>query len=174
MLRIYFIFLLTENDIGRNFDTEVGKSILINHTKYYVYFTPSFKSFLQQEMVQNARSTDNSRIRYVFDLMSKYFEFVWPKYLKSFENIYNFVASERSQEKIDLSMLIAKLEYGTTVNHEIILRDSGLPSEIIRKISKYFKECENFEEILKIRNTKRKKINSNVLPIEVKIIDKYI
>ena len=108
------------------------------------------------------------------DLMSKYFEFVWPKYLKSFENMYNFVAFERSQKTIDLAMLIAQLEYGTTKNHEIILRDFGLPHEIVKKISKYFKQCESFEDIQKIKIRKRKKIKKEIYPIEYKILNKYL
>ena len=167
-------FLFTDNNKGGDYNNETGKSILIGLTKYYVYYTPSFKLLLKSETVQNARTTDNSRIRYVFNLMSKYFEFVWPKYLMAFENIYNFVASERSQKKLDLSMLIAKLEYGTTKNHEIILRDSGLPNEIVKKISRHFKECECFEDVQKTSQQKRKQIKNEMYSIEMKILDKYI
>ncbi|CAK8724562.1 hypothetical protein KKHLCK_14405 [Candidatus Electrothrix laxa] len=159
---------------GRNFDNDVGKSILISLTKYYVYYSPSFKLLLANKTVENARKSENARIRYVFDLMSKYFEFTWPKYLKTFENIYNFVASERSQQKIDLAMLIAQLEYGTTKNHEIILRDSGLPHEIVKKISKYFIQCQSVEDIQKTKIRENKVIKKVIHPIEYKILNKYL
>lgn len=174
ILSTIYDFLFTEHDKGRNYNNEVGKSILLGLTKYYVYYTPSFKLLLDSDTVQRARKSDNARIRYVFDLMSKYFEFVWPKYLKSFENIYNFVASEKSQKKIDLAMLIAQLEYGTIKNHEIILRDSGLPTEIVKKISRHFKECESFEDIQKAKEHKRAQIINEIHPIEVRILDKYL
>lgn len=174
ILSTVYDYLFTDHDIGRNFDNEVGKSILIGLTKYYVYYSPSFKLLLQSDTVQRARTSENARIRYVFDLMSKYFEFIWPKYLMSFENIYNLVSSERSQGNIDLSMIIAKLEYGTTKSHEIILRDSGLPNEIVRKISNYFTECESFDDVQNTSKLSRERIARQVHPIEMRILDRYI
>ena len=174
ILRTIYNYLFTDHDKGRNFDNDVGRSILIGLTKYYAYYAPSFKALLVSNTVQKARKSDNARIRYVFDLMSKYFEFIWPKYLKTFENMYNFVASEKSQRPIDLAMLIAQLEYGTTKNHEIILRDSGLPNEIVKKISRYFTQCESFEDIQKTKVRKRKAIKKAIYPIEYKILTKYL
>ncbi len=174
ILSTIYDYLLTENDIGRNFDNEVGKSILLGLTKYYVYHSPSFKMLLKSDTVQKARTSENARIRYVFDLTSKYFEFVWPKYLKSFQNIYNFVSSERSQKQIDFSVLVAKLEYGTTENHEIILRDSGLPNEIIKKVSHLFKGCESFEDIVAKASSLRVVFNKVLRPIELRVLDKYL
>ncbi|MFR9702104.1 DEAD/DEAH box helicase [Aeromonas sanarellii] len=167
-------FLFTDRDKGRNFNNDIGKSILVNLTKYYIYRSPSFKELLTSDTVQKARNNDNSRIRYVFDLMSKYFEFAWPKYLKTFSNIYNFVASEKNQPLISLDMVIAKLEYGTTENHEIILRDSGLPNEIVKKLSHYFRGCETYEDVYNISRSKNNEIKMLIHPIESKILDKYI
>lgn len=166
--------LLTTHDIGKNFDNDIGKKILIDLTKYYVYHSPSFKVLLQSDTVQRQRSSENARIRYVFDLMSKYFEFVWPKYLKSFQNIYNFVAKERSQKEIDYAVLIAKLEYGTTENHEIILRDSGLPNEIIKKVSHLFKKCDSFEDMVAKSTFIRPILEKYLRPIEMKVFNKYL
>ncbi|ELE2040590.1 DEAD/DEAH box helicase [Vibrio vulnificus] len=174
ILSCCYDYLFTDRDKGKNFNNDVGKSILINLTKYYIYYSPSFKDMLNSSTVQNARNNDNSRIRYVFDLMSKYFEFSWPKYIKTFLNIYNFVALERNQETISLDMVIAKLEYGTIENHEIILRDSGVPNEIVKKLSHYFKDCETYEDIYKISRLKNSEIKSAIHPIEAKILDKYI
>lgn len=174
ILSCCYDYLFTDHDKGRNFNTDVGKSILIDLTKFYIYYSPSFKELLGSSAVQRARNNDNSRIRYVFDLMSKYFEFTWPKYLKTFSNIYNFVASEKNQPLISLEMVIAKLEYGTTENHEIILRDSGLPNEIVKKLSPYFKGCETYEEIYNVSRVKSNEIKKSIHPIESKILDKYI
>lgn len=174
ILSCCYDYLFTDHDKGRNFDTDIGKSILIGLTKYYVYYTPSFKELLSSDTVQRARANDNSRIRYVFDLMSKYFEFSWPKYLKTFSNIYNFVATEKHQPLIALDMAIAKLEYGTTENHEIILRDSGIPNEIIKKVSHYFKGCETYEDIYNVSHSKNNEIKKSIHPIERKIFGKYI
>ncbi|WP_445156782.1 DEAD/DEAH box helicase [Halomonas sp. E14] len=174
ILSCCYDYLFTDHDKGRNFDTEIGKSILIGLTKYYIYYTPSFKELLSSDTVLRARANENSRIRYVFDLMSKYFEFSWPKYLKTFSNVYNFVASEKRQPLIALDMVIAKLEYGTTENHEIILRDSGLPNEIIKKISHYFKGCETYEDIYSVSRSKNNEIINSIHPIESKIFRKYI
>lgn len=174
ILSCCYQFLFSDHDKGRNFDSEVGKSILLQLTKYYIYYTPTFKELLYLDTVQKARESDNSRIRYVFDLVAKYFEFTWPKYLKAFSNIYNLVAAEKNQPKISMDMVIAKLEYGTTQNHEIILRDSGLPNEIVKKISSYFKECDNFEDVYRVSKEKSIEIANVINPIEVKILNRYI
>lgn len=174
ILSCCYEYLFTDHDKGRNFNNDVGKSILIGLTKYYIYYSPSFKDLLTSDTVQRARNNDNSRIRYVFDLMSKYFEFAWPKYLKTFTNIYNFVASWKNQPLISLDMVIAKLEYGTTENHEIILRDSGLPNEIVKKLSHYFRGCETYEDVYNVSRSKNKEIKMSIHPIESKILDKYI
>lgn len=174
ILSCCYEYLFTDHDKGRNFNNDIGKSILIGLTKYYIYHSPSFKELLTSDTVQRARNNDNSRIRYVFDLMSKYFEFAWQKYLKTFTNIYNFVASWKNQPLISLDMVIAKLEYGTTENHEIILRDSGLPNEIVKKLSHYFRGCETYEDVYNISRSKNKEIKMSIHPIESKILDKYI
>ncbi|MFG5011048.1 hypothetical protein ID106_08830 [Vibrio cholerae] len=174
ILSCCYDYLFTEHDKGRNFNKDIGKSILIDLTKYYIYYTPSFKELLSSDTVQKARANDNSRIRYVFDLMSKYFEFSWPKYLKTFSNIYNYVAKEKHQPLIALDMVIARLEYGTTENHEIILRDSGLPNEIVKKVSHHFRGCETYEDIYEVSRSKNNEIKISIHPIESKILDKYI
>lgn len=174
ILTTCYDFLFTEHDKGRNFDSDVGQSILLQLTKYYIYFSPTFKELLLHSTVESARESDNSRIRYVFDLVSKYFEFTWPKYLKAFSNIYNLIAIEKHQPKISLDMVIAKLEYGTTHNHEIILRDSGLPNEIVKKISSFFKGCESYDDIYRVSKDKSVEIASAIHPIERKIFKRYI
>ena len=174
MLSTVYDYLFTERDKGKNFKNDVGKSILISLTQYYYYYSPSFKELVEHATVKRSRSTDNSRIRFVFDLMSKYFEFVWPKYLKAFERLFNFVAKEKGLPSINLDLVIAKLEYGTTKNHEIMLRDLGMPNEIVRKISKYFKDCKDYEEVQAACQTYDHEISSLLHPIELRIMKRYM
>jgi len=166
--------LFSENDIGRNFKDEIGKSILLQLTSYYLFFKPSFSQLLANRTVIDRRPNIDSRIRYVFDLISKYFEFIWPKYIMAFQNIYNYAANVLGYTPIALELMIAQLEYGTTKNHEIILRDCGIPSESIRKITGIFANCETLDDVQRVKNTNLAKINSLLDPIEVKIIDRYI
>ncbi|HDI3315191.1 TPA: hypothetical protein PMD22_002762, partial [Vibrio cholerae] len=91
-----------------------------------------------------------------------------------FSNIYNYVAKEKHQPLIALDMVIARLEYGTTENHEIILRDSGLPNEIVKKVSHHFRGCETYEDIYEVSRSKNNEIKISIHPIESKILDKYI
>jgi helicase len=174
ILSTIYDYLFTDNDKGRNFDNDVGKSILLQLTNYYIYHTPTFKELLNSDTVAWARKEKNSRIRYVFDLSSKYFEFVWPKYIKAFEKIYNFSASMRSQKTISVDMLVAQLEYGTTKPHEIILRDSGLPNEVIKKISTIFQNCLTFEDIQATKKSESDRIKKLLHPVESRVIEKYI
>ncbi|MES2181542.1 MAG: DEAD/DEAH box helicase [Pseudomonadota bacterium] len=174
LLSVIYDFIFTDHDKGKNFNNEVGKSILIGLTNYYIYYQPTFKQLLISDTVVNARTKVNSRIRFVFDLTTKYFEFVWPRYIKAFANLFNYVAHEKNLPTINLDLLIAQLEYGTTKSHEILLRDSGIPREIIKKISVYFKDCETFDEIQAIILSNKRKIYSSVEPIEMKILDKYL
>ncbi len=174
LLSVIYDFIFTDHDKGKNFNNEVGKSILIGLTNYYIYYQPTFKQLLISDTVVNARTKVNSRIRFVFDLTTKYFEFVWPRYIKAFANLFNYVAQEKNLPPINLDLLIAQLEYGTTKSHEILLRDSGIPREIIKKISVYFKDCETFDEIQAIILSNKRNIYSSVEPIEMKILDKYL
>lgn len=174
ILSMVYDYLFTKNNKGKRFNNDVGKSILIGLTNYYLYKTPSFKMLLNSDTVQRVSEKENTRIRYVFEIVSKYFEFVWPRYLKVFESLYNFVADELGKPQINLDMVITTLEYGTTKPHEILLKDAGIPNEIIKKISNHFSGCETFEEILQRKSKRTQLIASNIHPIEMKILHKYI
>jgi len=166
--------LFSKNDIGRNFNDEQGKSVLLQLTNYYLYKQPSFSELLTHPTITKGRKKIDSRIRYVFDIISKYFEFIWPRYLMAFQKIYNYSVARNGLPPIALELMIAQLEYGTTINHEILLRDCGIPAEAIRKISKFFANCESTEDI---QNTKRRRfseIAKRLDPIEVKILNRYV
>lgn len=174
ILSTIFDFLFSEKDKGRSFNTDIGKSILIQLTNYYTYHKPSFKTMLSSDTVKKQRASENARIRFVFDLYTKYFEFTWPKYIKAFESIYNFTAVEKGTLPIHLDMLVAQLEYGTTKPHEIILRDTGLPNEIIGKISEHYKNCKTFEDVQRVTQENKSKITKDIHSIEKKVIEKYL
>lgn len=174
ILSLIYDYLFTDSNKGGHFNNDVGKSILIRLTNFYLYHKPSFKDLLESDTVKQYSNNENTKIRYVFDLISKYFEFIWPRYIKAFESLYNLVAKEKDEKEINLDMVIATLEYGTTETHEILLKDAGVPNEIIRKISSDFRVCENFESIQEIYNQKKLIITEKIHPIEMKILKKYI
>ncbi|MFA7571350.1 MAG: helicase-related protein [Sulfurimonadaceae bacterium] len=133
-------------------------------TKYYVYKNPQIKEIIAE---QEGKKVD-TKVRNAFKLISHYFEFALPKYLTVFENLYNFV----SKDKISLKFLIMKLEFGFTENHEILLKDIGIPYNIIRKISEKFADCKTLEDLkLKYFFVEQK---LEILPYEKEIIKKYL
>jgi hypothetical protein len=174
ILSTIYEFLFSDSDKGRNFDNETGKNILINLTKFYVYYSPGFKGLFESDTAKYVRPHTNSRIRFAFELISKYFEFVWPKYLKCFEELYNFVAAEKGYKAIDASALVAKLEYGTTESHEILLKDAGVPNELIKKISVFFKDCGDFQDIRAVANANMTSIKRALKPVEGRVLARYL
>lgn len=174
ILSAAYDYLFSENDIGRNFGEEQGKSVLLQLTNFYLYKQPTFSELVTHPTIVNGRKGVDSRIRYVFDLISKYFEFIWPRYLMAFQQIYNHAALQRRLKPISLELMIAQLEYGTTKNHEILLRDCGLPNESIRKISRFFIHCETTEQIQRTKRRLFGQISQSLDPIEIKILNRYI
>lgn len=143
-------------------------------TKYYIYKQPSFPVLLNSGTLKYLREKENARIRLTFDLITKYFEFIWPRYIKAFENLFNFVAGEKGTKNISLDYIVSLLEYGTNNNHEIILRDAGIPREIIIKISTIFFNCESYQDVQSIYKKRRNEIINKLSNIELRILDKYI
>jgi len=116
-------------------------------TKFYVYKKPSLKELISEH---NFKSENiDTTVRNTFNLISHYFEFSLPKYFTAFENLFNFVCNEKDlkSKAINLSYLITLLEFGHDNPHEIALKESGLPNEIIKKVSKAFENCNSLEEI---------------------------
>lgn len=174
ILSCIYDHLFTESDRGRNFKDEVGKSILLQLTSYYLFYKPSFAELLSSATIIKFRPKIDSRIRYIFDLTSRYFEFIWPRYIMAFQNIYNYAAKINDASPISLELMIAQLEYGTTKNHEIILKDCGIPSESIRKISNIFSNCETLDDVQHVKKLRMSNIVSLLDPIEVRIFNRYI
>lgn len=99
---------------------------------------------------------------------------MWPRYIKAFESIFNFVANEKKSKEISLDYIVSLLEYGTNDSHEIILRDAGIPREIMKKISSVFYNCENHQDIQNTFKSRRLEIIKKLSNIELRILDKYI
>jgi hypothetical protein len=140
-------------------------------TKYYVFYDPSFK-----ELISNFPSENiDTRVRNAFSLISEYFEFALPKYLTAFENLFNFVVQERNpgNKPISFSYLITKLEFGQSEDHEIALKEAGIPNDIIRKVSPLFKDCSSLQQIRYKFNIDRNIIR-NLTPFEQKIFKRYV
>lgn len=139
-------------------------------TNYYVYLSPSIKDLIK---TQNGKNTD-TKIRNAFKLISHYFEYALPKYLSCFETILKYVCHEKNKvNTFNLKYLITKLEFGFVENHEIAMKEAGVPLMIIQKISRYLKDCNNIQQInIKI------KLNPQILNVlssyEQKILSRYV
>ncbi|PIF21234.1 hypothetical protein [Candidatus Pantoea floridensis] len=177
ILSVIYDHLFTENNKGQRFNnenSEYGKKILLDLTKYYIYQQPTFHALLNSSTMKYLSPNENARIRLTFDTITKYFEFIWPRYFKAFEVIFNFVAIEKNKKPLSLDYIVALLEYGTNENHEIILRDAGIPREMIGKLSEFFISCENFQEVQEVFNKIRGQVKSRLSEIEYKIFCKYV
>lgn len=144
---------------------------LIRLTKFYVYRKPSLKELIIED---DSKSID-TKVRRAFNLLSHYFEFMLPKYLTAFENLYNFVFKEmgRGDRGISLAYLITILEFGHSEDHEIALKEAGLPNEIIKKVANQFSDCSTIEQI-RIKAALNPSLISNLTQFERKIFNRYI
>lgn len=140
-------------------------------TKYYIFYNPSTKQLISQFPSENI----DTRIRNAFSLISEYFEFALPKYLTAFENLFNFVLKERnlSSKLISFSYLITKLEFGQSEEHEIAMKEAGLPNDIIKKVAEAFKDCSTLQEI-RYKFAVNPSLIKSLSPFEQKIFRRYI
>ncbi|EOU9482085.1 helicase-related protein [Pseudomonas aeruginosa] len=107
--------------------------------KFHIYHNPSIKQMIKE----HSAAKEDTRIRNVLDLVYTYFEYALPKYIKSLENIYNFVY----HEKVSFSLFITRLQYGSTEPQDILLADAGLPRSIISVLSDRLSGVKDIEEI---------------------------
>lgn len=148
---------------SKAYSFDVLKNLLID----YVYKNSSTKVIINRMKSDNI----NTKIRSAFTLITKRFEYTYPKYFSAFQNIYNYINDQR----INLKFIITKLEYGYTDNHLIALKETGLPNSVIDKLSSIFSECNNIEEIRLLYTEKYKGINlDNFNEYELNMIDRYL
>lgn len=145
---------------------------LIRLTQFYVYKRPSLKEVIN---IHDKSDNIDTKVRNAFNLMSQYFEFSLPKYLTAFENIYNFVYKEKNRidKGISLTYLITILEFGHSEDHEIALKEAGLPNEIIKKVSDQFRDCSSIEQI-RIKSAIDPSLTESLSSFERKIFNRYI
>ena len=168
ILELCFNFLFSENECK---DKSFPLYELQKNVKYYVYLNPTLPLIIAN---QKGAEVD-TRIRVTFKLITRYFEFILPRYLTAFESLFNFVYKtyNNGKEGINLQYLITKLEFGYTNEYEIALRDAGVPNSIINKVAYRFRDCKNLEDIRLIYRLNPKVI-SELTPFEKKIFNKYV
>ncbi|MBO9541905.1 hypothetical protein J7643_15060, partial [bacterium] len=140
IIEICFNNLFTEADKGVVNARLQSLSSLKFFTKMYLYGQPTIKDMIAKHSAAHI----DTRVRAVFSLIYKYFEYALPRYLAAFENLYNFVCPEKP---INLAYVITKLEYGFVEDHEISLRETGLPTNLVNKVAKRFLDCSNVDEV---------------------------
>lgn len=133
--------------------------------KYQIYFNPSIKKLI----LEHDAVREDTRIRNVLELVYRYFEFSFPKYLNAFENIFNFVYSDT----LSLGLMSTHLQYGNDEKYNILLTDAGVPRSIISHLSKHL---EGLDTISSIRNMIERKpsILKGLSNIELKMLSKRI
>ncbi|NLA23365.1 MAG: hypothetical protein GX879_00195, partial [Bacteroidales bacterium] len=142
-------------------------------TKFYVYKKPSLKELINAHVYKS--DNIDTVVRNTFNLISHYFEFALPKYFTAFENLFNFVCYDRgkSDKQIKLKYLITLLEFGHDNPHEIALKESGLPNEIIKKVGNSFSDCNSLEEI-RDKYKMNPYLISNLTEFEKKLFNRYV
>lgn len=169
----YIITLIHEHLFVKKYkdDTTIPIWDLKYHSSGHIYFDLSLKQLIEQ---QNRIGID-AKIRVALTLISNYFEFALPKYLTVFQNLFNFVCDEINQptKKINLELLIIKLEYGGTEPHEIALKEIGLPQIIIKGIGDKFKGCSDINEV-RARYFENPELIKKLHPFEQRIFIKHI
>ncbi len=101
-------------------------------------------------------------------------EYAWPRYLSAFDRIFNYVQGEIDGKKVDFDVLIAKLEYGSSEKHHILLREAGVPFEIIQKVGNIFESCNTPEEMYAICDSSNQEIKRQLTNIEYRVLRFYI
>lgn len=141
-------------------------------TKFYVYKKPNLKELISKHTQSQNIDT---KVRNAFNLVSYYFEFSIPKYLTAFEKLFNFVYGERNsgEKSINLTYLITILEFGHSEDHEIAMKEAGVPNEIIKKISNEFRDCSNLQEV-RLKYALNPNLTSNLSNFERKLFNRYI
>ncbi|WP_305838014.1 hypothetical protein [Photobacterium leiognathi] len=131
--------------------------------KYQIYYNPSVKKLISE---YNAAHED-TKIRNVLELVYKYFEFSFPKYLNAFENIFNYVYTE------SLSLMSTHLQYGNDKMYNILLLDAGVPRSIISHLSRHLIGLNSMVEIRNVIESKPFILNG-LTKIEIKMLSKRI
>ena len=92
-----------------------------------------------------------------------------PKYIIALENLYNYFYNEN----ISLSLMVTRLQYGSSELQDILLADAGLPKSVIHHLSVKLKGIKSIEDI-KHRIDSNPSILMGLSNIEIKMLSKRI
>lgn len=169
-------FLFNERDVI-NPDTSL-EGYYIPKSINYILRPRSLKQLIGENIKWNKENRPNEKINKVISdtikFYTRYIEYAWPRYLTAFDRIYNFVQFERSQPSVSFDILIAKLEYGSTEPHQILLREAGVPFEIIQKVKDIFQHCKTPEEMYNTSTKSVDAIKRRLSSIEYRVLQFYI
>ena len=129
-------YLFSDKEKDRNEPFRGGQlPALINFYVSNHYKSP--KDLIDHKFIKESSEKIDTIINRAFKFISTYCEFTMPKYLRAFQNIYNYVKDEKEETKdynCNLELYLLKLEFGTTKSVEIELKELGLPISIIKKL----------------------------------------
>ncbi|MBZ2171963.1 helicase-related protein [Nitratidesulfovibrio sp. SRB-5] len=135
-LRLAYEYLMSDS---QKHEKDLPQNIVINKAIYYVYKNPTIYEFVNGW----SEGSFDARVRKTFKLVTRIFEFALPKSLFALENIYNYM----NGSQIDTSHVVSLLEHGLGKKHEVLLKEAGIPPNIIKKISKFFDETYSIRDI---------------------------
>lgn len=138
--------------------------------KSAMYYLSSYVDMKVLFSMQNSNDVD-TRVNRGFEIVRNYFEFIFPKYLSVFEQIFNMLEKDN---EISLKLLSTKLEYGFYHSHEILLRESGIPSYFIARIAGFFESIEYMSDIKRIYTLNKIDISNVLDSYELSVLEKYI
>lgn len=135
---------------------------------------PYLRTIISHEIIMGNSKNINTRIRNALKILSQHFEFLLPRYIQVFQEIYNFVAKERGGKELELGYIINLLEYGTSNEVEVLLRDAGLPLEIVRKVKAFFDNCEDANAIIARKRERYEDLKKVLNRFEMQLLDRYL
>jgi hypothetical protein len=169
-------FLFNDKDLVK-YDVSLGQ-YYIPKSINYILRPRSLKALINEDIEWRKANRPNEKINKVIGdtikFYTRYIEYAWPRYLTAFERIYNFIQFERNQPSVSFDILIAKLEYGSTEPHQILLREAGVPFEIIQKIKNIFQQCKTPEDMYNTSSKSVDLIKKRLSSIEYRVLQYYI
>ena len=153
--------LFSESDKSDNW----SMNRLSRFVKQQIYFNPSIKELISDYDAVR----EDTKIRNVLGLIYRYFEYSLPKYLITFENLYNFVY----KTPLSLSLMVTHLQYGSNKIQDILLTDAGVPKSIIKEISSKLEGIETIDDIKRILDSNPHYLSS-LSNIEIKMLARRI
>lgn len=163
-------YLFSDNDKNRPQPFRGGQLIALMN--FYVsdnYQSP--RDLIKHNFIVESSQNINTRINTVFKFITTYCEFTMPKYLRAFQNIYNYVKLEKNETKncnFNLDLYLLKLEFGTINPVEIELKELGLPKSITKKLSS------NSVDELKTKTNDAAFIKKNFSNFERRLLNRYL